>query len=82
MALARGPFGAVPGAVLVGERASIFEAAGSPVFSQPSGYRIAHELSVDGPAVNGAAIGPEPAGVIQATYADAVCVSGTLEDGV
>ncbi len=80
--LARERFGAVPGAVLVGHHASIVQAARSPVFSRSSGYRIAHELSIDGPAVNGDAIGAELASVILATQADAVFVTGTLKDGL
>jgi exopolysaccharide biosynthesis polyprenyl glycosylphosphotransferase len=80
--LARERFGVVPGAVLVGPHASIVQAAQSPVFSHSSGYRIAHELSIDGPAVNGDAIGAELAMVILATRADAVCVTGALKDGL
>ena len=45
--LARERVGAVAGAVLVGDEASILEAAQSPVFSESPGYRIAHELSID-----------------------------------
>ena len=40
----------------MGDRASIVQAARSPVFSQSSGYRITHEFSIDGPGVNGDAI--------------------------
>jgi len=74
--------GAVPRAILVGDGASIAQAAGSPVFSQSSGYRIAHELSIDGPAVNEDAIGAELARVILDTRADAVCVTQTLNDAL
>ena len=80
--LARERFGAVPKAILLGNQASIVQAAESPVFSQSPGYRIAHELPIDGPAVNGDAIGAELASVILATHADAVCVAGTLKDGL
>ena len=79
--LTRERFEAVPKAILVGDRASIAQAARSPVFSQSSGYRIAHELSIDGPAINGDVIGAELASVILATQADAVCITGTFEDG-
>ena len=79
---ARERLGAVPKAVLVGDRKSIAQAARSPVFSQSSGYRIAHELAIDGPAVNGDGIGAELASVILATQADAVCATGTLNDGL
>ena len=80
--LARERIGAVPGAVLVGDRISIVEAAESPVFSQSSGYRIAHELSIDGRAEDGDAIGAELARVIVATRADAVFLIGTLPTGL
>ena len=79
---ARERFEAVPEAVLVGDSASIDQAARSPVFSRSPGYRIAHELSIDGPGVNGDAIGAELASVILATHADAVCVTGTVKDGL
>ena len=78
--LARERFEAVPKAILLGERTSIAQAAQSPVFSQSPGYRIAHELSIDGPGVNGEGIGVELASVILDTHADAVCVTGTLDD--
>ena len=80
--LARERVGAVAGAVLVGDEASILEAAQSPVFSESPGYRIAHELSIDGPAVKGDAIGAELASVILATHADAVCIAGQLKAGL
>ena len=80
--LARERFEAVPKAILVGDRASIVQAARSPVFSQSSGYRITHEFSIDGPGVNGDAIGAELARVILDTQADAVCATGTLSDGL
>ena len=78
--LARERFETVPGAVLVGNGASIVQAAQSPVFSRSPGYRIAHELPIDGPAVNEDAIGAELASVILDTHADAVCVTGSLND--
>ena len=80
--LARERFEAAPKAILVGDGTSIAQAARSPVFSQSSGYRIAHELAIDGPAVNGDAIGAELARVIVATQADAVCLAGTLKDSL
>jgi exopolysaccharide biosynthesis polyprenyl glycosylphosphotransferase len=80
--LARERFEAVPQAVLVGDSASIVEAARSEVFSQSPGYRIARELPIDGPGVNGDAIGAELASAILDTHADAVCVTGSLSDGL
>ena len=79
---ARQRFEVRPKAILLGGHASIVQAALSPVFSQSSGYRIAHEFSIDRPGVNGDSIGAELATVILATQADAVCVTGTLSDGL
>ena len=78
--LARKRFEVEPLAVLVGDHASIVQATGSPMFSQSSGYRLVHKLSIDGPRVNGDAIGAELARVILATRADAVCVAGAVTD--
>ena len=78
--LARERFEAVPGTILVGNHASIVQAARSPVFSQSPGYRIAHELSIDGLAADGDAIAAKLASVILDTRADAVCVAGSLDD--
>ncbi len=78
--LARKRFEVEPLAVLVGDHASIVQATGSPMFSQSSGYRLVHKLSIDGPRVNGDAIGAELARVILATRADAVCVAGAFTD--
>ena len=69
-----------PKAILLGPHASIVQAARSPVFSESSGYRITHEFSIDGPGVNGDAIGAELARVILDTQADAVCATGALSD--
>ena len=80
--LARERIGTVPGAVLVGDGPSIVQAAGSRVFSHSSGYRNAHELSIDGWALDGDAIGAELARVILATRADAVFLTGTLPTGL
>jgi exopolysaccharide biosynthesis polyprenyl glycosylphosphotransferase len=66
----------------VGDRTSIVEAAESPVFSQSSGYRIAHELSIDGRVEDVDAIGAELARVIVATRADAVFLIGILPTGL
>ena len=73
-------FGVVPKAVLLGDRTSIAKAVRSPVFSHFSGYRIGHELSIDGPNWDEDSIGSELASVIVATQADVVCVTGTLND--
>ena len=75
-------YGVVPKAVLLGDRTSIAKAIRSPVFSHSSGYRIAHELSIDGPNWDEDAIGSELASVIVATQADVVCVTGTLNDAL
>ena len=80
--LARERFGVVPKAVLLGHRTSIAQAARSPVFSQAAGYRVAHELSIDGPNVDGDTIAAELVRVILDSKADAVCVTGTLDDGL
>lgn len=80
--LARDRIGAVPGAVLVGDRSSIVQVAGSPVFSHSSGYRNAHELSIDGWDIDGDTIGAELERVILATRADAVFLTGTLPKGM
>ena len=82
VSLVRERFEVVPRAILVGGRSSIARAARSPLFTETSGYRIAHELSVDGQPENGDAIGAELARVILATRADAVCATGTLNDEV
>ena len=79
---ARQRFEVRPKAILLGRHASIVQAAQSPVFSQPSGYRITQEFSIDQPGVDGDAIGAELARVILDTQADAVCVTGTLSDGL
>ena len=79
---ARQRFEVRPKAILLGRHDSIVQAARSPVFSESSGYRITHEFSIDRPGANGDAIGAELARVILDTQADAVCVTGTLSDGL
>ena len=75
---ARERFGVVPKVVLFGDRSSIAQAVQNPVFTEPSGYRVAHELAIDGPEGDGDAIGAELVRVILATQADAVFLTGTL----
>ena len=77
--LARKRFGTVPKAVLFGDLSSIAQAVQSNIFCQPSGYQVAYELPINGPDVDGDAIGAELARVILATQADAVFLTGTLE---
>lgn len=79
VSFARKRFEVAAKAVLVGDRKSIAEAARSPLFTRTSAYRIAQELSIDGPD---AAIGAELSSVILATRADAVFVTGILEKDV
>ena len=80
--LARERFSVVPKAVLFGDRSAIAQATRSPVFTQSSGYRVAHELTIDGPDIDRDAIGLELASVILATKADAVFLPGTLDKGL
>ena len=80
--LARERFGVMPKAVLFGDRSAIAQATRSPVFTQFSGYRVAHELTIDGSEIDEDAIGVELASVILTTKADAVFLAGTLSKGL